>query len=387
MTDNATNSVTGITPDNVVDDVAGSNDAHEAPTFVQLTVRSVERDTDKSVVVTFETSTLDRPELLAFRHGQHLTLRREFDGVEFRRSYSLCSAAPDGPLRVAVRQIPGGVFSTWANTELQAGDRLDVMTPAGHFTHELMPTEARRYTMLAAGSGITPVFSIMSTILRHEPEALVRLVYVNQTSRSTMLLEELERLRDRYLGRIQIWYAFTREETDATLLSGRPDRDRLDALIRARVLASDADHAFLCGPIDLVQIAQDALIDAGMARERVHRELFTARQVGASIRMAPQEVDAGATPVAVGRATLHGRNTSFEMFEGDSVLDAVQRVRPDAPFSCRSGVCSTCQAVLLDGEVEMAVNYGLSDDEVERGYVLTCQSTALTDSVSVNYDA
>ncbi len=124
-----------------------------------------------------------------------------------------------------------------------------------------------------------------------------------------------------------------------------------------------------------------------MARERVHRELFTARQVGASIRMAPQEVDVGATPVAVGRATLHGRNTSFEMFEGDSVLDAVQRVRPDAPFSCRSGVCSTCQAVLLDGEVEMAVNYGLSDDEVERGYVLTCQSTALTDSVSVNYDA
>lgn len=235
MSDNATNSVTGITPDNVVDDVAGSNDAHEAPTFVQLTVRSVERDTDKSVVVTFETSTLDRPELLAFRHGQHLTLRREFDGVEFRRSYSLCSAAPDGPLRVAVRQIPGGVFSTWANTELQAGDRLDVMTPAGHFTHELMPTEARRYTMLAAGSGITPVFSIMSTILRHEPEALVRLVYVNQTSRSTMLLEELERLRDRYLGRIQIWYAFTREETDATLLSGRPDRDRLDALIRARI--------------------------------------------------------------------------------------------------------------------------------------------------------
>lgn len=349
--------------------------------FVALGVRAVVRDTDDSVVVEFDTA--GHP--MAFTHGQHLTLRRRFDDVEVRRSYSICSPAPSGALRVAIKHVPGGVFSTWALEELQPGDELDVLPPAGHFTHELDPTAARRYTLLAAGSGITPVFSIAATILEHEPRSTVDLLYVNRTSRSTMLLDDLHDLRDRHLGRLRVNFAFTREDTGGELLSGRPDRGRLDALVAAGFLPADADEAFLCGPIELITEAEAALVDAGMPTDRVHREIFTTNQPG-RVRMAPQDI-VDQSVVATGKATLHGRTSTFDLFEGDTVLDAVQRVRPDAPFSCRSGVCSTCQAICTSGEVEMAVNYGLTADEVARGYVLTCQSRPITPEVTVDFDA
>jgi ring-1,2-phenylacetyl-CoA epoxidase subunit PaaE len=355
--------------------------------FVPLTVRRIDHDTTSgdtvdSVVVTFDTEAVTMP----FEHGQHLTLRREFDGVEVRRSYSICSPAPDGDLRVAIKRVPDGVFSTWATTELRAGDTVEVLPPAGHFSHRLEPGSARRYTFLAAGSGITPVYSIMATILAREPESRVTLLYVNRTSLSTMLLDQLHDLRDRFLGRVTINFAFTREQSGGALLSGRPDRGRLDSLVSNGLLPADADHAFLCGPIELIGEAEAALVAAGMASDRVHREIFTTNQHG-TVRLAPQEVTETSVAVSRGTATLHGRTSTFDLYEGDSVLDAVQRVRPDAPFSCRSGVCSTCQAVVRDGEVEMAVNYGLTDDEVARGYVLTCQSRPTTDSIDVDYDA
>ncbi len=352
--------------------------------FMSLPVRSVEHDTDDSVVVTFDTATAARA--MPFEHGQHLTLRRMFDGTEVRRSYSICSAAPDGDLRVAIKRIDGGVFSQWANNELRAGDRVDVMPPSGHFNHDLDPATARRYTLFAAGSGITPVFSIAATILRSEPRSAVTLLYVNRTSQSTMLLDELHDLRDRYLGRLVVTFVFTREETGGTLLTGRPDRERLAELIRRGVLPANVDHAFLCGPIELIQDAEAALVAAGMNAERVHREIFTTNQMG-TVNLAPQEITEKSVAIATGRATLHGRATRFEVYDGDTVLDAVQRVRPDAPFSCRSGVCSTCQAVVRAGQVVMAVNYGLTDGEVERGYVLTCQSRPTTGEIDVDYDA
>ena len=352
--------------------------------FVTLRVLDVEHDTDDSVIVTLDTADSEAP--LSFRHGQHLTLRHEFDGTEVRRSYSICSAAPGGALRVAIKRVPGGVFSTWANTELSAGDELEVIPPAGHFNHDLDPTAARTYTLLAAGSGITPIFSIAATILATEPQSRVSLLYVNRSSQSTMLLDELHDLRDRYLRRFTVAFAFTREESGGALLSGRPDRQRIDDLIRLAVLPADTDHAFLCGPIELIDHAEAALVDAGMPAARVHREIFTTNQFGA-VSLAPQDITETSLAVATGRATLHGRTTQFDLYDGDSVLDAVQRVRPDAPFSCRSGVCSTCQAVVRGGEVEMAVNYGLSNDEVAKGYVLTCQSRPTTDHVDVDYDA
>jgi len=347
--------------------------------FRPLRVAAVEHDTDDSVIVSFDGT-------LGFVHGQHLTLRRQFGDTEVRRSYSICSPAPKGDLRIAIKHVPGGVFSTWATTDLKPGDMIDVLPPAGHFSHELDPSGRRRYTMLAAGSGITPVFSIMATILAEEPNAEVTLLYLNRTSQSTMLLDELQDLRDRYLGRLSIAFAFTREETGGELLSGRPDRCRLDQLIEAGFLPADAHHAFLCGPLDLITEAEQALIDAGMAADAVHREIFTTNQPG-RVSLAPQVVTETSVAVATGRATLHGRATGFDLYEGDSVLDAVQRVRPDAPFSCRSGVCSTCQAVVREGEVTMTVNYGLTNDEVARGYVLTCQSKPTTSHVDVDYDA
>lgn len=363
--------------------MTGPGDAGIDDGFEPLRVRSVERDTDDSVVVSFDDSECVAD--YSFEHGQHLTLRREFDGVEVRRSYSICSVAPDGELRVAIKHVPGGVFSTWATTDLRAGDEIDALPPLGHFTHEVDAGAARSYTFLAAGSGITPVFSIMSTVLSCEPRSTVSLVYVNRTSQSTMLLDELHDLRDRHLGRVNLAFAFTREQTAGELLSGRPDRARFDALIDAGFFPADADAAFLCGPIDLIEVAREALLAAGMAPDAVHREIFTTNQPG-QVRLTPQEVSDTSVVVATGRANLHGRATLFDVFEGDTILDAVQRVRPDAPFACRAGVCSTCQAMLLDGQVAMDANWGLTDDEVARGYVLTCQSHPTTDRVDVDYD-
>ncbi len=349
--------------------------------FVALTVADVARDTDDSVVLTFETP----PPQMAFRHGQHLTLRRHFEGVELRRSYSICSPV-DGALRVAIRQVPGGVFSQWAAKQLGPGDRVDVLAPAGHFTHTLDPAAARRYTFVAAGSGITPIFSIVATVLATEPHSTAALWYLNRSASSTMLLDELHDLRDRHLGRLQLTFAFTRESSASELLSGRPDRDRFDRLIAAGVVPADVNHAFLCGPVEMITVAAEALTAAGLASDRIHREIFTTNQLG-TVSMAPQPITEASIPVARGRALLHGRSSAFDVYEGDSVLDAVQRVRPDAPFSCRSGVCSTCQAVVRSGEVEMDVNYGLSPDELSRGYVLTCQSRPLTAALELDYDA
>lgn len=353
-------------------------------TFVPLRVTSVVNDPHDCVIVTFDTG--EHAERFRFAHGQHVNLRREFDGIDVRRSYSICSAAPDGRLRIAIRQVPDGVFSTWATTDLHPGDMVEVTEPAGHFTHELDPDSARTYAFFAAGSGITPIYSMIATILATEPHARVSLVYLNRTALTAMLIDDVHDLRDRYLGRMQVAFAFTREESGSALLSGRPDRERLDALVEVGFLPADADHAFLCGPIELTDLARDALVDAGMPSEAIHREIFTTKQQG-TVTLTPQEVTDESVAVATGRATLNGRASTFEVYDGDSVLDAVQRVRPDAPFSCRSGVCSTCQAVVRDGAVEMDVNYGLTDDEVARGYVLTCQARPTTDHVDVDFDA
>lgn len=374
-----------MTTDELPTNAAANDAAQAAPIddrFRPLRVTAIEHDTDDSILVTFDRG--DRK--LRFEHGQHLTLRREFDGVELRRSYSICSRAPDGPLRVGIRRVPGGVFSTWASTELRVGDEIDALPPLGHFTHRIDPSTARSYVALAAGSGITPILSIVSTILAAEPDSRVSLVYVNRTSRSAMLLDELLDVRDRHLGRLSIAFAFTREETGGELLSGRPDRARIDQWIEAGFLPADADHAFLCGPIEMTNDVREALTAAGMPADNVHREIFTTKQQGTAV-LAPQEITETSVVVATGRATLHGRTSTFDLYEGDSVLDAVQRVRPDAPFSCRSGVCSTCQAIVRDGAVEMAVNYGLTADEVARGYVLTCQSRPTADHLDVDYDA
>lgn len=363
--------------------------------FIGLPVRSVEPDTDTSVVVSFDTSTVAPDVDLSFRAGQHLTLRREFrdpnapgaDPIEIRRSYSLCAIAPDGGLRIAVRRVDGGVFSTWLTTELAAGTTIDVLPPTGKFTHVPQPQAIRRYMLVAGGSGITPIYAIAATILAGEPSATVDLLYVNQTATATMLLDDVLDLRDRYLDRCRVTFVFTRETTEGNLLSGRPDLARLRQLIDAGLLQADADEVFMCGPVGLLDEVQTALVGAGTDPDRIHREVFSAPQQG-SVRLGPQALDDSSVVIADGVATLHNRSSTFAVYEGDTILEAVERVRRDAPYSCRAGVCSTCQAVMPAGTVSMDVNHGLTADEVARGYVLTCQArpTQPGTSLRVNFD-
>ena len=356
--------------------------------FRLLRVAARRQETDDSVVVTFDRG----PHAdLTFRPGQYLTLRREFDGEELRRSYSLCSPAPDGALRVGIKRVDGGVFSTWANQELAVGDLVEVMAPGGRFTHDIVAASQRRYCLIAAGSGITPVYSIAATILAGEPAATVTLLQIDQRSSSVMLLEEVEALRNRYLDRFGLWRILTREASPSPLLSERPDQARLGELIDRGLLpgveaGGFVDHVFVCGPEELVINVRSVYEERGVAAEAIHDELFTTAQSGRARRAAPLVGREKATPVAEGRALLHGRETTFVIYDGDSILEAVQRQRPDVPFSCRAGVCSTCRARLTKGEASMDVSHGLVPGEAEAGYVLTCQAHPLGPLVAVDFD-
>jgi ring-1,2-phenylacetyl-CoA epoxidase subunit PaaE len=353
--------------------------ATHAPVFHSLAVAEVRRETADAVVMTLAVP----PELEAeyrFAAGQHLTLRRMVDGHEVRRNYSVCSPV-GGPLRVAVKRVPGGEFSEWANGELKPGDVLDVMTPTGRFTC-VLGTGPRGYAALAAGSGITPVLSIVHTLLRDQPDAHVSLVYVNRTVADTMLVEELEDLRNRYLGRFLLSYMFTREPGAVDLLTGRPDRERLHALITAGLFPDDASQYFLCGPEPLVALTREVLHDQGVDPSCVHSELFMS--VAGSI--ASHRRPTSDTAVATATAVLNGRSSTFPVREGETVLAAGLRVRSELPFSCTAGVCSTCRALVREGSVDMEVCYGLEPEEVNAGYVLTCQARPTTPTVIVDYD-
>ncbi|QTD99733.1 2Fe-2S iron-sulfur cluster-binding protein [Streptomyces cyanogenus] len=350
--------------------------------FHPLPVAAVDRLTDDSVALTLTVPPELREE---YRHapGQHLALRRRVDGTEIRRTYSICSPAPDpageGPssLRVGVRLVDGGAFSTYALKEINVGDELEVMTPAGRFTLEPAPG---LYAAIVGGSGITPVLSIVATLLAREPEARFCLIRSDRTAASTMFLEEVADLKDRYPERLQLVTVLSREEQQAGLPSGRLDRERLTGLLPALLPVERVAGWFLCGPYGLVQGAEQALRELGVARGRIHEEIF--------------HVDAGAAPAAGAPAPAHstvtarldGRGGTWPVREGESLLDAVLRNRPDAPYACKGGVCGTCRAFLVEGEVRMDRNFALETEETEAGYVLACQSHPLTERVELDFD-
>ncbi len=345
-----------------------------------LVVTEVRHDTTTSVVVTFA-----QPEAggWTFTHGQFLTVQATIGGQAVRRCYSLCTTAPNGPLSVGIREIPSGLFSTWANHVLAPGDVVEALPPSGDFTHRLEPEQSREYLLVAGGSGITPIVAIASTILHHEPESAVTLLYVNRTSSNTMLLDEVEALRNLFLGRFRIWYTFTGETSDIELLNGRPDADRLSQLVAAGMLPVNPDHGFVCGPEGLVAVVVEHLDHCGLNGDAIHTELFNAATPARDF-----SVDTGPTGVvATAAILLNGRTTSVELAANDTILDAMERDRPEVPWSCRRGICATCRAEITDGEVTMAVSHGLSDEELAQGYVLTCQSVPITALVNVDYDA
>lgn len=357
--------------------------AHQG-TFHPLAVAAVEELSSDAVAVTFDVP----PELadtFSFAQGQHLTLRCVLNGREVRRNYSICSPAPDGPLRIGVKRLPGGAFSQHATTALRPGDVLDVLPPTGRFRTALEPESARRHVAVAGGSGITPVFSLAATTLAAEPRSTFTLVYANRWARDAMLLEELQDLKDRYPSRFQLLHVLSRESGESPLCSGRVDADKLAELFATLTPPGDVDHWYLCGPAGMAETARDALAERGVPTGRVHTELFHVDDDAPAPR--PAE-----TPAGGGRRvtfTLGGRTSTVDMPpDADArVLGAVLQARDDAPFGCRGGVCGTCRARLCEGQVDMARNYALEPDEVAAGYVLTCQSRPVTGSVTVDYDA
>lgn len=358
-------------------------------TFHRLPVAALDRLTEDALAITFQVPEPLR-EAYAFQAGQHLTVRSQgVDGGEdVRRSYSICSTpdelARHGRLRIGVKQIPGGAFSRFAATDLAVGDQVEVMPPLGHFTAALDPARARRYVGIVAGSGITPVLSLATTALSVEPGSRFTVLYGNRYARSVMFAEELSDLKDRWPARLQVVHVFSREPGDAELLSGRIDADRLPRLLDA-FLPDLADEWFLCGPYGMVLDARAVLAERGVPERGVHTELFHVPESGSGAPPAPPP-EPGAGEVAV-TIRLDGRSSSFTMGRGERVLDAALRVRGELPYACRGGVCSTCRAKLIAGEVRMASNWALEPDELAAGYVLTCQSSPVTDQLTVDYDA
>lgn len=355
--------------------------------FHELTVTDLEPLTDDSVAISFGVPA-DLQSEYAFKPGQHLTIRRiEADGEEVRRSYSICSSPSSGALRVAVRGVPDGVFSTHALTALAVGDRLEVMTPAGTFTSDFDPDRGtRHYGMIAAGSGITPILSLATTALETEPGCWVTLLYGNKSTSSIMFLEEISELKDRYADRFQIVHVLSREQTDVDLFSGRLDQQRLQRIFDQLLPVASVNEWFLCGPFDLVLTARELLTSNGARTNTIHLELFHVEDTPRERRprkdsSAPGEHDSQVTIV------LDGRSSSFNL-ERDtlSILDGAMSVRADLPFACKGGVCGTCRCRLLDGEVEMERNYALEPEEVARGMRLACQSRPLTDTVTIDFD-
>ncbi|GGK21306.1 phenylacetic acid degradation protein [Pilimelia terevasa] len=357
------------------------------PVFHALPVTAIDQLTDEALAITMAVPAELRGDF-AFTAGQHLTVRRvDESGEEVRRSYSICSTpralAAGGTVRIGVKAIPGGSFSAWAAAHLRVGQTIDVLPPLGHFTTEFDPGRARRYAGIVAGSGITPVLSLAATALETEPDSTVTLLYGNRYARSVMFAEELADLKDRYPARLHVLHVLSREAQEAALLSGRLDRDRLARLFATLVPPAGIDEWFLCGPFEMVETAHALLRERGVPAERVHSELFFV--ASASAAPAPV-VDAAAGDTEV-TLLLDGRASTFPMARGERVLDAALRVRAELPYACKGGVCSTCRAKVTVGKVEMAHNYALEPDELARGYVLTCQSTPLTDALTVDFDA
>jgi ring-1,2-phenylacetyl-CoA epoxidase subunit PaaE len=348
--------------------------------FHPLRVADVERLCDDAVAVTFDVPDDLRADY-AFRPGQYLTLRRVDDGREERRSYSICAPAGAAP-RVGVRRVDTGLFSEWLVNGLEAGDEIEVGVPAGGFTPELAPDT--HHGLIAAGSGITPVLSIAASVLAAHPDTRVTLLYGNRRTDTVMFAEDLADLKNAHGPRLQLIHILSREPMEAEIFTGRLDEAKLRTLLGALVDVEDVDHWWLCGPLGMTTDAQAVLVELGVPKARVHRELFYVDEPPPELHRADAEVEGETSEVTV---VLNGRTTTLTLPRATSVLDAAQKVRGDMPFACKGGVCGTCRARVTDGEVTMRRNFALEDDEVAAGFVLTCQSLPVSGAVTVDFDA
>ncbi|HXV29832.1 MAG TPA: 1,2-phenylacetyl-CoA epoxidase subunit PaaE [Sinorhizobium sp.] len=354
--------------------------------FHPLQVTEVRRETRDAVVVTLVPREEDRA-AFDFKQGQYLTFRRMIDGEELRRSYSICAGLDEGVLKVGIKRVVGGCFSIWANDELRPGDTLEAMPPMGAFFTPIEPAVAKHYLAFVGGSGITPVLSIIKTILAREPRSQFTLVYANRQVNSIMFREDLDDLKNIYLGRLSVLHILESEAQDIDLFTGRIDAEKCEALFRGWVDVRSVDTAFICGPEPMMLTVAAALREHGLRDDQIKFELFASSQPGRARPKVETVARSDQHAMCEATVTLDGATRSFTFpKQGQSLLDAALENRMDAPFACRAGVCSTCRARVLEGEVEMEANHALEDYEVRQGYVLTCQSHPLSDRIVVSYD-
>ena len=354
--------------------------------FHKVKVKQIKRETHDCVTVALEV-----PEALqdTFRYtqGQYLTFRRLVNGEELRRSYSICSSPLEGEWKVAIKKVPEGRFSTYANEGMEVGEELEVMPPMGRFYTELHPEQEKRYVAFAAGSGITPVISIIKTILKVEPKSQVYLIYGNKGRNAIIFKEEIEALKNIYLNRLSVYHVLSREQGDSELFFGRIDKQKANLFLDKIIPAQSIDECFICGPEEMIFGVKEALEEAGVDQKKVHFELFTTGD-GAKKAAKRKEKPAGEhDKMSQVTVKLDGALLNMDMsYYGSTILDTAIEMGADLPYSCKGGVCSTCRAKVTEGQVEMDVNYSLEPEEVKAGYVLTCQSRPLTDKVVVDFD-
>jgi len=350
--------------------------------FYPLTISDVKQETRDTIVVSFAVPA-ELQDTFSYQQGQHLTLRSEINGEDLRRSYSICSAVQERQLRVAIKRAPGGLFSNWANESFVPGQRIEVMPPMGHFNVPLEAGNRKHYLAFAAGSGITPMMSIIKTTLLSEPHSHFTLVYANRASSSVIFKEELTDLKDAYLERFNVVYVMSREQQDVELFNGRIDRAKCDAFFASWIDLKDVDAAFLCGPEDMVQAVAASLQAHGLPKAQIKTELFAAstppRTHAARPVVGKQECEV--------TVIVDGYHNVFTMDkEKESVLEAGLKHGIDLRYSCKGGVCATCRCKVVDGKVDMDANYALEDYEIARGFVLSCQSFPVSDKLLLDFD-
>ena len=353
--------------------------------FHDLTVTDIHKTIRDAVVVTLKPQEGDE-DAFDFIQGQYLTFRHDFDGEELRRSYSICAGKDDGILQVGIKRVDGGAFSTWANEELKVGDKVQAMAPMGTFHTAIDAGAERNYLGFAGGSGITPVLSILKTTLSREPNSSFTLVYANKGVNTIMFREELEDLKNLYMGRLNIIHVLETDTQEIDLFTGLVTEEKCGELFKRWIDIENVDTAFICGPEPMMLGIAAALRAHGLDDSQIKFELFASAQPGRLKRKAVSKDAASGANQTTAAITLDGATQTITMGKDTSILDAALENAMDAPYACKAGVCSTCRCRVIEGEVEMVANHALEDYEVEKGYVLSCQSFPLTDTVTVDYD-
>lgn len=355
------------------------------PKFHPLKIKDIRRETADCISMAFNVPA-DLVAAYEYIPGQYLTLKTNDSGEEIRRSYSICSSPVDNELRVAIKKVEGGRFSTFANERLQIGDTLDVMTPMGNFHATLNPQNTKHYAAFAAGSGITPILSILKTVLKTEPNSHVTLFYGNRATDSIIFRETIEGLKNEHLGKLSVNYILSQEFNNSELFTGRISADKCRTFFNKLIEVPNVDEFFICGPQAMNEEIRDLLLEYGVDRKKIHVELFTTGVPQSALAKPKKTLTTGFE--AQVQITLDGNTFEFPLLSsGDSILDGALKAGADLPFACKGGVCCTCRAKLIGGKVKMDVNYALEPDEVEAGYILTCQSHPVTPKVGVDFDS